>query len=170
MCVCVCVYFSSLVPFISSSLPISFLLSSHPLPAVLTYLLLVLNNQETKQRQCCFLSSSFRYTAVFVMMQCHFIMAGCLVCLPQNEWVCDIEMDSERGSRRQRESEQWRGALWLRVCLRTCVFVYVCVCSGTRGSDQQLLSSSTLRQNQTDQRTVTHTSAHTQRQQTNFLY
>lgn len=55
------------------------------------------------------------------MMQCHFIMAGCLVCLPQNEWVCDIEMDSERGSRRQRERVVERSTV------AVCVFVYVCV-------------------------------------------
>lgn len=52
-------------------------------------------------------------------------MAGCLVCLPQNEWVCDIEMDSERGSRREREcsGEEHCGCVCVcvRVCLCTCV-------------------------------------------------
>ena len=54
------------------------------------------------------------------MMQCHFILAGCLVCLPQNEWVCDIEMDLERSTKRERERERGGGG---SVCVRVCVFV-----------------------------------------------
>lgn len=56
-------------------------------------------------------------------------MAGCLVCLLQNEWVCDIEMDSERGSRRQRERE----SSGEEHCGCVCVCVRVCLTAQEQG-------------------------------------
>ena len=71
-------------------------------------------------------------------MQCHFILAGCLVCLPQNEWVCDIEMDLERSTKRERErgererererGKERGGGGSVRVCVCARVHVRVCLC------------------------------------------